>query len=91
MLAGFAAAVCLHWLSWLIPIRYLSVAVGLGMVVFAILATFSLVFMFPEPGSGADGAYVMQSISIGAWVFLFPFVLMLGSLQARSLPVSSWW
>ena len=78
----------MHWFAWYTRLRYLSVAVGLGLVPAVGLVLFSGVFVlgsFIWPSSGADGFYIVQTIVTILWAFALLFALPVGYLQSRSL------
>src|SRR3972149_7183054 len=93
ILAGLTAALIVDQLAWGTRLCALRVGVGLGGVaaVGLVLASGLFVFLFSRhPASGADGAYVVQYFFIVIWAFVLLFALLIGTLQARSLP-APWW
>ena len=89
ILVGVTAGLAVHWFTWYTRLRYLSVAVGLGLVPAVGLVLFSGVFVmgsFIWPSSGADGFYIVQTIVTILLAFALLFALPVGYLQARSLP-----
>ena len=93
IVTGITAALLVHQIAWYTRLRALPVAVGLGglAALALVLASGLFVFLFIRyPASGADGAYVVQYFFIVIWAFVLLFALLIGTLQARSLP-APWW
>jgi hypothetical protein len=91
--AGMVSALLVHALAWYIRFRHLRVAVILGAVAGSGLLVASALFLstfFLYPDSGADGAYVIRYLFTLIWGFVILFAVLIGTLQARSLP-APWW
>jgi hypothetical protein len=93
VLAGIAAALVVHAVSWYARLQSLPLAVGLGVITAMLFVSASAIFLvlfIIYPSSGADGAYVVQYLFAAIWGFVVLFALLFGILQARSLP-APWW
>jgi hypothetical protein len=93
LVLGITVALLVHQVSWYILLNFLPVAVGLGGLAVLMLVLASVMFWvisFHYPNSGADGAYVIQIIFYVTWGFVIFFSLLIGILQAHSLP-APWW
>lgn len=83
IILGMLSAFVLHWFSWLIRLKRLPWAVGLGIACAAGLTFFSALFMGPYTGE------IAGVVLIGL-IFLWVFAGFAGALQAISLRVP-WW
>jgi hypothetical protein len=91
--AGAIATLLLHGLSWHTRLNHLSIAVRLGMIgaIGTILYSGFIVFSyFLGPSGGADAFEFMRYVFIAFWLLSLLAVLLIGLLQARSLPVPGW-
>ena len=82
-LTGVIAALFVHWLSWYIRLKYLSVAVFLGALAAILITLLGALFIWPYPSDIAD-------IVLKALIALWTFAFLVGILQAFSLP-APWW
>ena|SRR3972149_8947187 len=82
-LAGISCALFLHWFSWYTRLNHLSWAVNLGAIGAVGITLTGGLFIWPYPADIAD--VVLQAL-----VLLWVFALLVGFLQARSLP-ALWW
>jgi hypothetical protein len=92
-LAGAIAALFLHALTWRTRLSRLPVAVRLGVVgaVGTILYSgISLLLYFFGPSGGADAFYLMRYVFVLFWILALLAILLIGLLQARSLPAPGW-
>lgn len=77
---GLLAALFIHWLTWMLRLRYLSVAVIAGALSALGLTGFFLLFLNSD----------IRNLVLTAMAILYAVVFAIGVLQARSLGIP-WW
>ena len=82
-LAGISSALALHWFSWYTRLNHLSWAVVLGAIGAIGITLIGGLFIWPYPADISD-------LVLKALIMLWVFALLVGFLQACSLP-APWW